>query len=269
MSASSEALVDRVAKVLRDADDTKVGCPPLRETFPELDVALAYRVQAKNNALALAAHGARGRIIGRKVGLTSKSVQKQLGVDTPDFGTLRSDMCFGDAEEIPWARLMQPKAEAEIAVVLGRDLDRPGVTFAEALRAVDHALPALEIVGSRIEGWNIKLVDTIADNASSSVFVLGGTPRKLSEFDARMCGMVMERKGEPVSLGAGAACLGHPLNAVVWLANTMIGLGEPLKAGDTVMTGALGPMVAVAPGDALEARINGLGSVRALFGGRS
>jgi 2-keto-4-pentenoate hydratase len=164
---------------------------------------------------------------------------------------------------------MQPKAEAEIAVVLGRDLAEPQVTFAEALRAVDFALPALEIVGSRIAEWNIKLVDTVADNASSSLVVLGGPPRRLGDFDARLCGMVIERRGEPVSVGAGAACLGHPINALVWLAHTMAAMGEPLKAGDLVMTGALGPLVGVAPGDVLEARISGLGSVRAHFGGRS
>ena len=257
-------LVTAAARTLREAEASKVPCAPLRETFPGLDVALAYRVQAENTRLAL---GERGRVVGRKIGLTSKAVQAQLGVAEPDFGTLRADMCAGDAEEIAWSRLMQPKAEAEIAVVLGRDLRAPGVTFAEALRAVEFALPALEVVGSRIAGWNIKLVDTIADNASSSVVVLGGSPRRLSDFDPRLCGMVIERRGEPVSLGAGAACLGHPINALVWLANVMIDLGEPLQAGDLVMTGALGPMVPVAPGDVLEARISGLGSVRAVFGG--
>jgi 2-keto-4-pentenoate hydratase len=231
--------------------------------FPELDLVIVYRVQAENTRLA------GGRVVGRKIGLTSRTVQKQLGIDEPDFGTLRADMCLGDGEEIVWSRLMQPKAEAEVAVVLGRELTEPGVTFAEALRAVEFALPAIEVVGSRIEGWNIRIVDTVADNASSSVVVTGGAPRRLADFDPRLCGMVIERRGEPVSLGAGAACLGHPVNALVWLANKMIEVGEPLRAGDLVMTGALGPMVAVSPGDALEARISGLGSVRALFGGAS
>jgi 2-keto-4-pentenoate hydratase len=155
-----------------------------------------------------------------------------------------------------------------VALVLGRDLDEAGVTFAEAVRAVEYALPAIEVVGSRIADWNIQLVDTVADNASSGMVVLGGAPRRLGEFDPRLCGMVIERRGEPVSVGAGAACLGHPINALVWLANQMIAVGEPLFAGDLVMTGALGPMVAVAPGEQLEARISGLGTVRARFGGR-
>jgi 2-keto-4-pentenoate hydratase len=130
-------------------------------------------------------------------------------------------------------------------------------------------LPAIEVVGSRIDKWNIRIIDTVADNASSSVFVLGGTPKKLGDFDARLCGMVLERRGEPVSVGAGAACMGHPLNAATWLANTMSKLGTPLRAGDVVLTGALGPMVEVSPGDVLEARIFGLGSVRAAFGEQS
>jgi 2-keto-4-pentenoate hydratase len=262
--AEAAALVAAAARVLREAEATGVACPPLRETFPALDVALAYQVQAENTRLAL---GDSGRIVGRKIGLTARSVQAQLGVDRPDCGTVRADMCAGDGEEISWARLMQPRAEAEVAVVLGRDLDVPGVTFAEAVRAVEYALPAIEVVGSRIAGWNIQIVDTVADNASSSMVVLGGAPRRLGDFDPRLCGMVIERRGEPVSLGAGAACLGHPINALVWLANQMIALGTPLAAGDLVLTGALGPMVTVAQGDALEARISGLGSVRAMFGG--
>jgi 2-keto-4-pentenoate hydratase len=262
----SEELVAAAARILREAATSHIACPPLRDTFPTLDSTLAYRVQAENIRLTLADGG---RIVGRKIGLTSKAVQAQLGVAQPDFGTLRGDMCFGDSEEIGWSRLMQPKAEAEIALVLGRDLDGSDVTFAEATRAVDFALAAIEVVGSRIENWNIKIVDTIADNASSSVFVLGGAPRRLGDFDARLCGMVLERRGEPVSVGAGAACLGHPVNALVWLARTLAALGEPLKAGDIVLTGALGPMVAVAPGDVVEARISGLGSVRAVFGART
>jgi len=259
-------VVAAAARVLREAEASKVPCPPLRETFPRLDAALAYRVQAENVRAAL---GDTGRIVGRKVGLTSAAVQRQLGVDQPDFGTLRADMCVGDGEEIAWHRLMQPKVEAEIALVLERDLAEPGVTFAEATRAVAFALPSIEVVGSRIEGWNIQLVDTIADNASSCALVLGGAPRKLGDFDARLCGMVIERRGEPVSLGAGAACLGHPIHALVWLANKMVEVGEPLRAGDLVMTGALGPMVTASPGDVFEARISGLGSVRAAIGGRS
>jgi 2-keto-4-pentenoate hydratase len=174
-------------------------------------------------------------------------------------------MAYGDGEPIPASILTQPKIEAEVAFVIGRDITVPNPGPLDVLNAIEYALPVLEIVGSRIAKWDIRITDTIADNASSSAFVIGNSPRKLSEFDLRLCGMVIERRGEPVSVGAGAACLGNPINAVVWLARTMAGLGTPLKAGDLVLSGALGPMVSVTPGDIFETRINGLGSVRAVF----
>ena len=264
MTTETDVAVREAAALLRVADDTRTPCPPLRVRYPKFTVEDAYAVQLENVHRAVES-GA--RIVGRKIGLTSRAVQTQLGVACPDFGTLLSDMAFGDDEEIPWSRLLQPKAEAEIALVLEHDLPFEQVTVADVIRATAFALPAIEVVGSRIDKWDIRIVDTVADNASSSVFVLGGSPRKLDAFDGRLCGMVLERRGEPVSVGAGAACLGHPLNAAVWLARKMAQVGTPLKAGDIVLTGALGPMVNVSPGDVLEARIHGLGSVRATFGG--
>jgi 2-keto-4-pentenoate hydratase len=174
-------------------------------------------------------------------------------------------MALYDGEEVALGKVLQPKVEAEIAFVLERDLTATEATLADLISAVAYALPAVEIVGSRIEKWNIKLLDTIADNASSGLFVLGTQPRKLDALDLRLCGMAMERRGEPVSFGAGAACLGNPLNAALWLARTMVEVGNPLKAGDIIMSGALGPMVGVAAGDVLETRINGLGTVRSAF----
>jgi 2-keto-4-pentenoate hydratase len=174
-------------------------------------------------------------------------------------------MAYGDGEEIPFALTQQPKVEAEIALVLAHDLPHERHTIADILRATAYALPAIEVVGSRIENWDIRLADTVADNASSGLFVLGSRPVTLDAFDIVGCGMVMERGGDQVSVGAGAACLGNPLNAAVWLANTMVRVGAPLRAGDIVMTGALGPMAAVRPGDAFVAHIDGLGAVRALF----
>ncbi len=252
----------QAAGALRAAARSGRFLAPLRQRHPTLDAAAAYAIQRFNTEHRLREGR---RIVGRKIGLTAKTVQAQLGVDQPDFGVLFDDMGYGDGEPVPARVLHQPKVEAEVAFVLGRDLtvERPGQV--DVLAAIDCVLPAIEIVGSRIADWNIRFVDTVADNASSGAYVLGGTPVRLADVDLRLCGMAMERRGEPVSVGAGAACLGHPVNAVVWLARTMAQLGTPLRAGDLVLSGALGPMVAVQPGDVVEARINGLGSVRAVF----
>lgn len=262
-TSGNDPVVERLAASLRAATESGIAIAPIRDDLAAGGVAAAYGVQSANTAY----YVAQGRrISGRKIGLTAKAVQKQLGVDSPDYGMLFADMEVLDGEEIAPARLMQPRVEAEIALVLERDLDGEQLTLPDVMSAIAYALPSIEIVGSRIENWNIRLLDTIADNASSGLYVLGGRPVKIDEVDWRLCGMVMERRGEQVSLGAGAACLGNPLHAALWLARTMVEVGAPLKAGDTIMTGALGPMAAVAPGDVVEARINGFGAVRAVFG---
>lgn len=259
---SQATYIAQAAAALRHAADTGQAIAPLREQFPELDGDAAYAIQYLNTQ-ARVAGGA--RIVGAKIGLTSPAVQQQLGVDQPDFGMLFDDMAYGEGLPIPMAKLQQPKIEAEVAFVLGRNLDmaRPGI--ADVLRAIEFAVPALEIVGSRIRDWNIRLVDTVADNASSSAFVIGGSPRKLSQLDLRNCAMQMHCDGELVSSGQGSACLGHPLNAVVWLAQTMVRKHTPLQAGHLVLSGALGPMVLVQAGKTYTADIEGLGSVSASF----
>lgn len=260
MTANSN--IQKAADLLWQAAESRTACAPVRDLLADGWVEAAYAAQEINTQRSLAAGR---RLVGRKIGLTSVAVQKQLGVDQPDYGMLFADMAMPDGLEIPTSRLIQPKAEAEVAFVLGRDLDDPQLTMADVLRAVEYALPALEIVDSRVADWGIKILDTIADNASSGLYVLGNQPKRLTELDLRACGMVMEIGGEPVSTGAGAACLGHPLNATLWLAQVMARVGRPLKAGDTVLSGALGPMVSVKPGNTVEARISGLGTVRALF----
>jgi 2-keto-4-pentenoate hydratase len=254
--------IQALAKRIRDAYASGVPCKPVRDELKPGDIDAAYAIQQANTDFWL--KGGR-RLVGRKIGLTAKAVQRQLGVDQPDYGMLFADMLIGDGEDIPLERAMQPRVEAEVALVLERDLTREQPTVAEIIMATAYAVPSIEVVGSRIANWDIKIQDTIADNASGALFVLGGPPRRLEGLDLRLCGMVMERRGEQISIGAGAACLGNPLNAAAWLARKMVEVGMPLKAGDVIMTGALGPMVAVAPGDVIEAKISGLGSVRAVF----
>ena len=247
-----------IAARLIEAARTRRPVPPIRDDLGEGDVAAAYAVQDLLTGHALAAGR---RLIGRKIGLTSPVVQAQLGVDQPDYGALFADMVVPDGGTLARDDLIAPRVEAEIVFVLGRDLPGLDTGAAQAAQAVDHVLAALEIVDSRIEGWRIGLVDTIADNASCGRIVLGTAPRRLGEVDLEACAMAMTKNGEAASHGAGRDCMGSPLNALAWLARTMAGLGQPLRAGQIVLSGALGPMVAAAAGDRFEARIEGFDPV--------
>lgn len=261
-AAAAAPAVMSAFEALSRAAATRTPCDPVRDLIEPLGIAGAYEVQALGRQQALQAGH---RVVGAKIGLTSVAVQRQLGVDRPDFGVLLDSMEFGDGQEVPVTRLIQPKVEAEIAFVLERDLTAERLSLAQVAASIAYALPAIEIVDSRIRDWKISIYDTIADNASSGLFVLGGSPRKIDAFDLKLCGMRLEHRGEPVATGCGAACLGNPLNAVLWLARTMVELGSPLLAGTTILSGALGPMVTVQPGEVYEARISGLGRVAAAF----
>ncbi len=252
--------VQASADALYEAERSNVAIAPLREHIRDGDA--AYAVQEHNTKRAL---DAGRRLVGRKIGLTSPAVQAQLGVDQPDFGMLFADMEIGEGEMIAPGRILQPRIEVEIAFILERDLLHEQPTLSDIILATAYVAPAFEIVGSRIEGWNIRFVDTVADNASSGAWVIGGPVHRLHGVDLRGCSMVMEQDGEKVSEGRGAACLGSPVNAVRWLAREMVRRGRPLKAGDVVLSGALGPMVPVVPGATYEARVSGLGIVMAAF----
>jgi 2-keto-4-pentenoate hydratase len=192
-------------------------------------------------------------------------VQQQLGVNQPDFGVLFDDMEFLSGQDVPTARLLQPKVEAEIAFVLGRDVNGGAPSYSEFLSCLSYALPAIEIVDSAIADWKISLVDTVADNASSGLYVLGDQPMAIGELSLGALGMHMEKNGQQVSTGSGAACLGHPLRAAFWLARTMAERGQGLRQGQVILSGALGPMVPVAAGDLVQASVGALGSVSCRF----
>lgn len=257
------ASIEEAAARLRKAAETGQPCDPIRDVLgTEDDVDAGYAVQDANTAAAIEAGR---RVSGRKIGITSKAVMEQIGVDQPDFGTLFVDMEYGDGVEIEAGRLMQPRAEAEVALVLEHDLDKGEHSFGDIVRATAYALPSIEIVDSRIADWNIRIVDTVADNASCGLYVIGGRPVPLDRVDLRTIPMSMTINGAEVSTGEGAACLGHPLNAARWLADTLSQRGAPLRAGDVVMTGALGPMQPLAAGDAIVASFGELGTVTSVL----
>ena len=252
---------DYAAK-LRQAQATKTPISPLRDDIGEYSEELAYAIQQVNTNHKLV-DGA--RIVGKKIGLTSIKVQEQFGISTPDFGILFDDMEVLNGLSLPISEVMQPKIEGELAFVLGGSLDNDKLTIVDIINSIDYVLPSLEIVGSRIENWNIRIADTVADNASASHYVLGHTPKMLDDIDIVNCKMNMTINGELKSSGSGKDCLGSPLNAVLWLARKMQAVGQPLQAGELILSGSLGPMVVVNAGDHVEAEFEGLGSVSISF----
>ena len=305
MSASSDDARRRLAGDLADelyeALSGRFTVPPLRQRGLNLDVEDAYAI-----SLALLAHRLKAgeTVIGKKIGVTSAAVQNMLGVHQPDFGFLTDRMQVPDGSEVSIAeRLIQPRAEAEIALILKSGLEGPGISPAAVLAATESIAPCFEIVDSRIQGWDIGIVDTIADNGSSGLFVLGDRRQELGRLDLAECVMTLRRVasggiggigrigrigradgtdgsdqaggpgeaggpgGEVVSTGTGASILGDPLAALAWLATAVRDHGRPLRAGEVVLSGSLGPMVPVAPGDAFHADISGVGHVGAVFAG--
>ncbi|MFZ9887261.1 MAG: 2-keto-4-pentenoate hydratase [Myxococcota bacterium] len=256
-----------LAAVLRRALEQKTPCAPLTSSMPSLSVEDAYAIQAHNVAqrLACGLDGKPARLVGHKIGITSRAVMNWLQVDQPDFGCLLSDMVVphGGTAETSW--LVQPRVEGEVAFVLRRRLAGPGVTAADVLAATDFLLPALEIIDSRIADWKITYPDTIADNASSGLFVLGSDPVRPHGVELDLAGMVLRKNGRVVSTGVGAACLDHPVNAVVWLANKLGEMGHMLEPGHVILSGALGPVAPVSSGDEIEVEIAHVGRCSVRF----
>lgn len=260
--SDKQKLLETAAQRLWEAETTRTPCEPIRDLIGEQDVNLAYTIQQLNVDRQLELGR---RISGRKIGITAKSVQRQLNVFEPDFGTLFADMEVGHGGVIPSGKLIRPKVEAEIMIVLSQDLNHDMITFSDVIQATEFAVASLEIVDCRLRNWDIRITDTVADNAAAAMYVVGAQPKPMLGLDLANCAMTLYRNGELVSEGRGEMCMGHPINAAVWLARALYKLGTPLKAGDAILTGALGPMVAAEPGDRFEARIDGLGSVVAEF----
>ncbi|MDY0241613.1 MAG: fumarylacetoacetate hydrolase family protein [Rhodospirillaceae bacterium] len=259
----NKEVIHHCAELLRKAEKNhSVIVDPLVMIYPDITIEDAYRIQMVN-VKARQHEGA--RVIGYKIGITSKEAQKVMGVSEPDFGHLFDDMLFEQEQSIPLSPVTRPKIEAEIALIMGKSLSGPGVTMADVLNAAAVIVPAFEIVASRIADWKIAIQDTVADNASGMALVLGASRTSVEAIDLKCVGVTMERNGKVLDTVANAALQGHPAQAVAWLANALGSRGLSLNAGAIILTGALSKTIEVVPGDVFTARFDGLGTVKAIF----
>ena len=254
--------IEALGDSLYDALVARTPIAPLSAAHPDMTIEDAYHVQQRMIARRLEKGD---RVIGKKIGVTSKAVMNMLGVHQPDFGYLLDSMVFNEGESVDMDTLIQPKAEGEIAFLLKKDLQGPGVTAADVLAATEGVMACFEIVDSRIQDWKIKIQDTVADNASCGVLVLGGVRKSPRKLDLALAGMVLTKNGDIISTSTGAAVQGSPVNAVAWLANTLGRLGIPLKAGEVILSGSQSPLVPVKAGDSLVCSVGGLGSTSVRF----
>ncbi len=251
------------ARALYDARRTRVPIPPFTDNDPSLGMADGYAIQRELIELLLADGD---RIVGHKVGLTSKPMQKMVGVDSPDYGPVLASTIYRDGDTIPAGRFIAPKIEAEIVFVIGERLEGPGVTVTQAHAAIAGAVAAMEIVDSRIADWRIKLADTVADLASNGAMATSSRIVPITDIDTRLIGMTLTRNGELIDTGAGAAALGDPVAVVAWLANVLGGDGVALEPGHLIMTGALHAAVPMTPGDVFRAEFDRLGPITVRVG---
>jgi 2-keto-4-pentenoate hydratase len=251
------------ARALYDARRTRVPIPPFTDGDPTLGMVDGYAIQRELIDLLLADGD---RIIGHKVGLTSKPMQQMVGVDSPDFGPVLASTVYRDGDTIPVSRFIAPKVEAEIVFVLGDRLMGPGVTVTQAHAAIAGAVAAMEIVDSRIADWRIKLADTVADLASNGAIATSSRVVPITDIDTRLVGMTFTRNGELIDTAAGAAALGDPVAVVAWLANVLGDDGVALEPGHLIMTGALHAAVPMTPGDVFRAEFDRLGPITVRVG---
>ena len=251
------------ARALYDARRTRVPIPPFTDDDPSLGMADGYAIQRELVELLLADGD---RVVGHKVGLTSKPMQKMVGVDSPDYGPVLASTIYRDGDTIPAGRFIAPKIEAEIVFVIGERLEGPGVTVTQAHAAIAGAVAAMEIVDSRIADWRIKLADTVADLASNGAMATSSRIVPITDIDTRLVGMTLTRNGELIDTGAGAAALGVPVAVVAWLANVLGGDGVALEPGHLIMTGALHAAVPMTPGDVFRAEFDRLGPITVRVG---
>lgn len=263
MSTTKIAQIEKWAAHLAEAEKNRLGVAPLTALNPEITIEEAYQVQLQTIEGKVTAGE---KIVGKKIGLTSLAMQQMLGVNQPDYGHLLDGMMIDNGGEIATNQVLQPKVEGEIAFILKNDLKGPNVTVIDVLAATDYVVPALEIVDSRVKDWKIKLEDTVADNASSGLFVLGDKKVPLDGLDLAQMGMVLYKNGQIVNTGVGAAALNHPATCVAWLANKLADYGIILKAGEVILSGALSAAVVGEPGDYFQARFAHLGEVNVHFG---
>ncbi|MER2370653.1 fumarylacetoacetate hydrolase family protein [Photorhabdus laumondii] len=256
-------VITHLSKKLFQSWQSHQAIDPISDEYPELTLHDAYLIQQKVIAYRLEATGE--RIVGKKIGITSQAVMDILDVDQPDFGILTSDMHYKNNATVPIEQLIAPKAEGEIGFILKHNLCGPGITAGDVLRATDYVVPCIEIVDSRIRDWKIKITDTVADNASSGLFVIGNGTRLPSEIDLAAVTITLEKNGKLVDTGIGAAALGHPANAVAWLANMLGTLNMALLRGEIILSGSLTTMVPVNTGDQLKINLLGVGSAKVSF----
>ena len=256
--------IETYSEELYQAGKQQQTVAPITDRENDITIEDAYQIQLATIAKRMERDGE--HIVGKKIGVTSQVVMDMLDVKQPDFGHLMSSTAFNDGDEVPISKLMiQPKMEGEIAFILKKDLLGPGVTNADVLAATDFVMPCFEICDSRIDDWKIKIQDTVADNASAGYFLLGDKAVSPNRIDLKTCGMYLEKNGQLVGTGAGAATLGHPANAVAWLANTLGERGIALKAGEVILSGSLANMVPATPGDHMRVVIGGIGEASVTF----